>query len=90
MTKTIPYKYEKRDLERFAAKIAAWAKDGKQCTAEGDEEMAKAYKWDVRDLKAVYQAICRGDYAKAAELAYRLDTIVRDQIPVRLYNAINR
>ena len=90
MTKNIRYKYEKRDLERFAARIAAWAKDGKQWAAEGDQEMAKVHQRDVRDLKAVYQAICRGDYAKAAELAYKLDTIVRDQIPVRLYNAINR
>ena len=90
MTKTIRYKYEKRDLERFAAKIAAWAKDGKQWAAEGDREMAQAYRQDVRDLQAVYRAIRRGDYPKAAELAYQLDTIVRDQIPVRLYNEINR
>ena len=90
MTKTISYKHEKRDLERFAAKIAAWAKDGKQWAAQGDHEMAKVHQRDVRDLKAVYQAICRGDYAKAAQLAYRLDTIVLDQIPPRLYIAINR
>jgi len=89
MTKTIPYKYEKRDLERFAAKIAAWAKDGKQWAAQGDQEMAKVHQRDVRNLKAVYRAIQQGDYCKAAELAYRLDTIVRDQIPVRLYNTIN-
>ena len=90
MTKTIRYKHQKRDLERFAAKIAAWAKDGKQWAAEGDEEMAQVHQRDVRDLQAVYRAILRGDYPKAAELAYQLDTIVRDQIPVRLYNEINR
>ena len=89
MTKTTRYKHQKRDLERFAAKIAAWAKDGKQWAAEGDKEMAQAYQRDVRDLQAVYRAIRRGDYAKASQLAYELDTIVRDQIPVRLYNEIN-
>ncbi len=90
MTKTIRYKYYKRDLERFAAKIAAWAEDGQQWAAEGDKEMAESHKQDVRDLQAVYRAIRRGDYPEAAELAYQLDTIVRDQIPVRLYNEINR
>ena len=90
MTKTTRYKYEKRDLERFAAKIAAWAEDGKQWAAEGDKEMAQAYQRDIRDLQAVYRAIRQGDYPEAAELAYQLDTIVRDQIPVRLYNEINR
>ena len=88
-TKTIRYKYHKRDLERFAAKIAAWAEDGQQWAAEGDREMAESHKQDVRDLQAVYRAIRRGDYAKASQLAYELDTIVRDQIPVRLYNEIN-
>ena len=90
MTKTIRYKYHKRDLERFAAKIAAWAKGGKQWAAEGDREMAQAHQRDIRDLQAVYRAIQCGDYPRAAELAYQLDTIVRDQIPVRLYNEINR
>ena len=54
-------RHQKRDLERFAAKIAAWAKDGQQWAARGDREMAKVHQRDVRD-----------------------------QIPVRLYNAINR
>lgn len=84
------YEYEKRDLKRFAEKIAAWARDGKRWAARGDREMVKTHERDVRDLQAVHAAVQRGDYRKAAELAYRLDTIVRDQIPVRLYNAINQ
>jgi hypothetical protein len=88
--KTTRYEHEKRDLERFAEKIAAWALDGKGWAARGDREMAKTHERDVHDLQAVHAAVRRGDYRKAAELAYWLDTIVRDQIPVRLFNAINR
>jgi len=84
------YEHEKRDLERFAEKIAAWARDGKRWAARGDREMVKTHERDVRDLQAIHAAVRRGDYRKAAELAYRLDTIVRDQIPVRLYNTINQ
>ncbi|MGE4157623.1 MAG: hypothetical protein AB7F75_00835 [Planctomycetota bacterium] len=84
------YEHEKRDLERFAKNIAAWARDGKRWAARGDREMAETHERDVLALKAVHAAVLRGDYREAAKLAYPLDTIVRDQIPARLYNAINQ
>ena len=84
------YEHEKRDLKRFAAKIAAWARDGKRWDAEGNHEMAKVNARDTQELTCIYNAIQRGDYQSAAAMARRLDTIVRDQIPVRLYNAINQ
>ena len=87
---TTRYPHEARDLERFAANIDAWIKQGDRWTAEGDQEMAKTCERDARDLKAIYAAVEQGDYRKAAKLARRLDTVVRDEIPVRLYNAITR
>jgi len=86
---TTRYKHEKRDLERFAENIRAWKRDGERWAARGDQEMVETHERDVRDLQAVHNAVRDGDYALAAKLAYHLDTIVRDQIPVRLYNAIN-
>lgn len=84
------YEHEKRDLERFAKNIADWARDGKCWAAKGDREMADTHERDVLALEAVHDAVRRGDYQGAAKLAYPLDTIVRDQIPARLYNAINQ
>ena len=83
-------KSEKRDLELFAARIDEWEQDGKQWAARGNERMANTHEDDVLYLRAVYTAIEEGDYGKAARLAAILDTAVREQIPVRLYNAISQ
>lgn len=40
-----------------------------------------ADKSDAKDLKGVYKTMVQGDFRKANELAWRLDTIVRDSIP---------
>jgi len=81
----------KADLERFAARIAAWERQGMRIAeADNDREMARLTRKDVRDLNAIYNAAKSGEFKKAAKLAYRLDTIVSDEIPARLYNAINR
>jgi hypothetical protein len=84
------YTNERTDLQRFAQKIAAWAKQGTRWAAKGDREMAQTHERDVQDLRAVYDAVKSGDYRHAAVLAYNLDTLVRDQIPTRLYNEINK
>ena len=88
--KATTYRYERRDLERFAANIDAWVKQGERWAAEGDHEMAKTCEQDAHDLQAIYDAVAQGDYREAARLARRLDTVVRDEIPVRLYNAIHQ
>jgi len=99
--KATAYRYEARDLERLAANIAAWVEHGQRYAAvagdpnfrdarDENRSMAKTYARDARDLQAIHDAVKEGDYAKAARLARRLDTVVRDQIPVRLYNAIHQ
>ena len=96
---TFRYKHEARDLERLAANIAAWKKHGERYAAvardpnfrdarDESRSMAKTYAKDARDLQAIHDAVKEGDYGKAERLARRLDTVVRDEIPVRLYNAI--
>ena len=81
---------DRRDLERLARAIARWERQGKKWAAEGDAEMAQVHAKDASDLRRLANAVKAGDYRRAANIAYRLDTIVRDQIPLRLYNAINR
>ena len=88
--KATAYRYEARDLERFAANIARLIEHGERWAKVGDKEMARTYAKDARDLQAIYDAVEQGDYSKATRLARRLDTVVRDEIPVRLYNAIHQ
>ena len=83
-------KNETRDLQRLAENTARWERRGQEWAAEGDAEMARVHAKDAKDLRALAAAVKAGDYRRAAAIAYRLDTIVRDQIPCRLYNAINR
>ncbi len=85
---TTRYKFERRDLERFEKKIAAWKKQAMREDARGNEEDAKVYWEDVKGLNEVYDAVLAGDYERAGSVANELATLVRDQIPVRLYNAI--
>ena len=82
--------HEKRDLERFAKNIDAWAEEGERWASRGDREMAERHELDVLALNEVHAAVRGGDYPKAARLAHGLDTIVRDQIPAKLYIAINQ
>jgi hypothetical protein len=82
-------KYLKHDLKRFAKNIAEWSAMGFDFLNKGDRRMAKVTERDVEDLKAVYGAIVGGEYSNAAKLAWQLDTVVREQIPTRLYNFIH-
>ena len=55
---------------------------------DGDVELAAAYAEDVADLRAILRLIESGALHEAAEVVDCLDTLVRDQIPIRLYDAI--
>ena len=83
-------KNERRDLERLALNVAKVERIRQYFAAEGDKEMVQAMAKDVRDLQALAAAVKAGKYRRAAGIAYRVDTAVRDLIPARLYNAINR
>jgi len=79
---------ERRDLERLAQAIARWERQGQEWAAEGDAEMARVHAKDAADLRKVAEAVKNGDYEIARDRVQRLDTIVRDQVPCRLYNRL--
>ena len=83
-----PYNTFKTDLNRFLIAIVDWQKQGQEAAAEGDRAAAKRYAQDVEDLTDIFNALRSGDYQAAFDKAWELDTLVRDQIPNRLYNYI--
>ena len=87
-TKNNAKQHLERDIERFAANIDALAREGKRWAAEGDHEMARQNKIDECNLRSIYDAVRDGNLNRAAWLTYRLDTIVRDRIPARLFKTI--
>ena len=78
----------RQDLRRFAQSIARWQRAGERAAKSEDPDLAKTYRKDVEDLRSILAAVREGDLAHAARLSDLVDTLVRDQIPPRLFNAI--
>ena len=76
------------DLEQFRQSIESWERQGQEAGRDGDAELAAGYAEDVADLRAILRLIEAGALHKAAEAIDRLDTLVRDQLPQRLYDAV--
>ncbi len=76
------------DLEKFRQSIESWERRGKEAGRDGDAELAAGYAEDVADLRAILRLIEAGALDEAAEATDCLDTLVRDQIPQRLYEAV--
>ena len=76
------------DLAKFRQSIESWKRQGKEAGRDGDAELAAGYAEDVADLRAILGLIETGALDEAAEAIDSRDTLVRDQIPIRLYNAI--
>ncbi len=76
------------DLEQFRQSIESWERHGREAGRDGDAELAAGYAEDVADLRAILRLIEAGAFHEAAEAIYCLDTLVRDQIPIRLYDAV--
>ncbi len=51
-------------------------------------ELAAGYAKDVADLRAILRLIESGALHDATEAIGCLDTLVRDQIPTRLYESV--
>ena len=73
---------------RMDTAIAEWRIYGDRAAKEGDRELAKQYATDVADLQALRDAFAAGDFDEAGRLADAMDTIVRDQIPLRVYRTL--
>jgi len=68
-------------FERFDKRIKMW-----QHEPGADAKTRKFYTQDRKDMRAVLSACKKGDWSKAAKLAWRLDTILRDEIPHYLWS----
>ncbi|NLW83079.1 MAG: hypothetical protein GXY41_01535 [Phycisphaerae bacterium] len=88
MKTNAPYNTFKTDLNRFLIAIVDWQKQGQDAADKADVDTANRYDEDVKDLTDIFNALQSGHYRAACELVWQLDTIVKDQIPKRLYNYI--
>ena len=78
----------RRELEQFRQSIESWERQGQEAGRDGDAELAAGYAEDVADLRAILRLIETGALHEAAEAIDCLDTLVRDQVPQRLYDAV--
>jgi hypothetical protein len=78
-------KITKVELEEFRLDINKWVATGDD---KEDKEMVKTYTADRKDLKKILELIESGNYKRASQRIYKLDTLIRDQIPRALYNEI--
>lgn len=74
-------------LVEFDKSIRAWS--GKDFFPPGDS-IQKAYAADRKELRKIYHLFKIGKYKEADEKVSHLDTIVRDQIPVDVYDFLEK
>ena len=82
------YKAMKKDIEKLQARIADRKTRSEREYKRGDLDMARMYEKDVKDLTDILNFINDGDYESAWSIIDLVDTVVREEIPVRLYNFI--
>ena len=75
------------ELKQFRQSIGSWERQGWEAGRDGDVELAAGYAEDVADFRTILRLIESGALHEAAEAIDRLDTLVRDQISIRLYDA---
>ncbi len=78
----------RREFEQFRQSIESWERQGQEAGRDGDVELATGYAEDVADLLAILRLIETGALHEATEAIDCLDTLVRDQIPIHLYDAV--
>ncbi len=86
MTKTNTYKAMNADLKKLESNIA---RRQKWCNEEAEKQnfdMARMYEKDVKDLTDILNFIADDNYEMAWGIIEWIDTAVRDDVPVRLYN----
>ncbi len=83
-----PRQIRRSELEQFRRNIESWERQGKEAGRDGDAELAAGYAEEVADLRAILGLIETGAHHEVTEAIDCLDTLIRDQIPIRLYDAI--
>ena len=82
------YKAMKIDIQKLQVRIADRQERAEQEYKRKRLDMARMYEKDVKDLTDVLNLINDGDYEEAWSIIEWLDTVVREEIPTRLYNFI--
>ena len=82
------YKAMKKDIQKLQVRIADRQERAEQEYKRKSLDMARMYEKDVKDLTDVLNLINDGDYEEAWSIIDWLDTVVREEIPTRLYNFI--
>ena len=82
------WQIRRRELEQFRQSIESWERQGREVGRDDDAELTAGYAEDVADLRAILRLIETGALHEATEAIDRLDTLIRDQIPQRLYKAV--
>ena len=72
-------------MDEFKKSINSWQPGDSPYT----KGMAKVYAQDRKDLMGVYDYLIAKQEKDAAKKAYYLDTVVRDQIPVKICKYLN-
>ena len=85
---TLTRQIRRREVELFRQSIESWERQGREAGRDADVERATGYAEDVADLRAILRLNETGALHKAAEAIDCLDTLVRDQLPQRLYDAV--
>ncbi len=83
-----PRQVRRRDIEQFRQSIESWERHAHEAGQDGEVELAAAYAEDAADLRSILRLIETGALHEAAEAIDCLDTLVRDQIPQRLSDAV--
>jgi heme oxygenase len=89
-------KITKEMLAEFAKGIKEWKLDNNttfqkmelESDLKEEKKMRKAYAADRKDLRVVYGFIVDGEYEMAGKYADNLDTIVRELIPLDIWEII--
>ena len=76
------------ELEQFRQSIESWERHGREAGQDGDVELATAYAEDAADLRSILRLVEAGALDEAAEAIDCPDTLVRDQIPIHLYESV--
>ncbi len=83
-----PRQIRRRELDQFRRSIESWDRHGREAGRYGDAELAAGCAEDVADLRAILRLIETSALHEVAEAIDCLDMLVRDQIPIHLYDAI--
>ena len=77
----------KKHLKEFKENIKDWIWKGNK-KDDDYQEMVEVHTKDRADLTDVYNELEDEDYKMAFQLAYNLDTVVRDNIPTEIWDLL--